>query len=155
MLSTRSLRHSSPDGSAAVARHRLLQDRPHRAARQGTSVPVPRRTESIPLLSPDDQRALVQAVAANFHTCYLAQITYLEECNLTVATLLPRAAQLDPAGAQRISVDAAGNVSVSPWTPPSAPPRPASFVRRLFTGVALTVFIISSIITVYIISLAL
>lgn len=143
MLSSRQFDPAASRGSAALARHRLLTDRTMRTAQssmrsvqdtlrrtqtQSAAAPVPRPSPRAPL-SPAEQRELVQIIARGFDSLYLARTVYLKDSGLTVATLLPCAAHQDRP--QRISVDAAGNVSVCAWSQVAAPPRPSAVARRL------------------------
>jgi len=143
MLTSRQFDPAASRGSAALARHRLLTDRTMRSAQRSmhsvqdslhhaqahaAAAPVPRPSPRAPL-SPAEQRELVQIIARGFDSLYLARTIYLKDSGLTVATLLPCAAH--QGRPQRISVDAAGNVSVSTWSPVAAPSRPSAVARRL------------------------
>jgi hypothetical protein len=87
-----------PPNSASIVRHRLLHDRLMR-----------RHSSAVIELSPVEQRRHAVQVAHCFKGCYLADITYHEDCQMTVAVV--RAVNTRQP-AHEIWVDSTGNVNV-------------------------------------------
>jgi hypothetical protein len=134
---------ASRSRTATTARERLLRDREMRCNRgplTGTSpLPAPAVTETFSALdtrpacsvawsfhhlSPLDQTRQAIRIAQSFKSHYLAEITYHDDCQMTIAVLRPtqiRHHSLDVP--HEIRVDAAGNVSVSCYEPTQIPAR--------------------------------
>jgi hypothetical protein len=130
--------------TASIARDRLLHDqatRRNKAPLPGFSpLPAPpitktfaaqdaRRALSAPWsfhhLSPLDQKREAIQIARSFRSHYVAEITYHDDHQTTIARLRPihvRHHGLDVP--HEIHVDASGNVNVSSCEPPEAPTRP-------------------------------
>lgn len=132
--------------TASIARDRLLRDqamRRNKTPLPGFSpLPVPPITEtfasqdarrafsstrSFHYLSPLDQKREVIQIAQSFRGHYVAEITYHDDHQTTIALLRPiriRHHSLDVP--HEISVDASGNVNVSSCEPAQTPARPSA-----------------------------
>lgn len=101
---------------AATARSRLLCDNTIRHTLNRTAY-----------LSPAEQRQQAVQIAHSFTHHYLAKLTYLDDCQTTIAMIRPIDTRQP---ACQIWVDAIGNVSVCPQHLPSTTAHP--FSRALF-----------------------
>jgi hypothetical protein len=150
---------TSRSHTAATARERLLRDREMRCNRSpltGTSpLPAPAVTQTFSALdarpacstawsfhhlSPLDQTRQAIRIAQSFKSHYLAEITYHDDRQETIAVLRPtqiRHHNLDVP--QEIRVDAAGNVSVSCYETSQIPVRSPAIGWALFAIGALLI----------------
>lgn len=110
--------------SAAVVRDRLQRDQ------------VMRLHPGTTCLLPSEQHRQAVQIARCFEHHYLAEVTYLDDCQMTVALVKPIHTRQP---AYEIWVDSAGSVRVFHRDTPSAPGRVLS--RLVFlTGTALAIF---------------
>lgn len=87
-----------PSNSASIVRHRLLHDRLMR-----------RHSSEVIALSPTEQRRHAVHIAHSFKNCYLASITYRDDCQMTVALVQPVNSRRPT---HEIWIDSTGSVNV-------------------------------------------
>lgn len=114
--------NQSPRSSARIARERLMNDSTMRCRGPvNADSPSPSLSSVFPaagapcslleatVLSPIEQKHQAMKIARGFKHCYLANIVYQADSQMTIATLKGSQQQ----NAYQIRVDAAGNVIVS------------------------------------------
>jgi hypothetical protein len=136
---------------AAAARERLLQDKAMRRNRddavftmldpallawQTTTPPVKSTRPAAGGLTPVQQRQQALLVARSFKEHYLSGISYREDCGTTIAIVRPIQRKKGNVP-HRISVDPAGNVSVTRLKPSPAAPSPRIMRWLLLAGGAI------------------